>query len=79
MAWGTRFFADSPFGSSYDSILIIWSDQVAVSKKSIQDTIALHQSHEGPVLTLPLAKPPVPYVEYRFSRRRQVNSYFAVS
>ncbi|MEK7494912.1 MAG: NTP transferase domain-containing protein [Patescibacteria group bacterium] len=44
--------------------LIIWGDQVAISKETIESVMRLHQFSQGAKLTLPLFQRENPYVHY---------------
>jgi bifunctional UDP-N-acetylglucosamine pyrophosphorylase/glucosamine-1-phosphate N-acetyltransferase len=66
---GDAIFRGFDIWSKYDAILIVWGDQVFVSKDTLErTTMALGQAQKHVVL--PVTRMAVPYVEYVFEDQR---------
>lgn len=62
---GDAIFCGYPVWSRADILLVVWGDQIHVSKDTLQAGLTLHHQAEKCVV-LPLVALPDPYVEYRF-------------
>jgi len=73
---GDAVFTALPVWQEFESILIVWGDQVNVSKSTIRATLADHEAHRAGC-TIPVVRIPNPYVQYdwdaagRLTRIRQ--------
>lgn len=67
---GDAIFSSWRHWSAYDSVLVVWGDQVHVSAATVAAVLEAHASMAGPRCTLPVVRPEDPYVEYRFAGRR---------
>lgn len=54
----------------YDTVLVVWGDQVHVSGTTVAEVLRVHAAGHGPRVTIPLVRQPEPYVEYRFAGGR---------
>lgn len=66
---GDAIFRGHDVWSRYDTVLIVWGDQVFVSADTLQRTIAA-APHGGPRVVLPVTRMAEPYVEYVFDGPR---------
>ena len=64
---GDAIFCGQDVWSKAESILVIWGDQVHVSRATLARAAAAHRAIEGPRITLPVARMARPYVEYVFN------------
>jgi len=64
---GDAIFGAYDFWKDYESVFIIWGDQVFVSTKTIQETITNHFSSNEKGLTIPISFVDRPYVQYLFN------------
>ena len=64
---GDAIFGAYDFWKDYESIFIIWGDQVFVSTETIQETINNHFSSNETCLTIPISLVDRPYVQYLFN------------
>jgi bifunctional UDP-N-acetylglucosamine pyrophosphorylase/glucosamine-1-phosphate N-acetyltransferase len=70
-----RGMGDAIFGSSdlwhdADHLLVVWGDQVNLSRRTLEACLALHAARTGLRLTLPVVRQAKPYVEYVFDGDR---------
>jgi bifunctional UDP-N-acetylglucosamine pyrophosphorylase/glucosamine-1-phosphate N-acetyltransferase len=63
---GDAIFRGYERWSHAKTIVVVWGDQVHVSKETIKASLDLHEGAERR-LVIPLVSLPEPYVEYRFS------------
>jgi len=69
LGMGDAIFRGFDIWSKYDAVLIVWGDQVFVSKDTLERTVmALGRAQKHVVL--PLTRMAVPYVEYVFEDQR---------
>jgi bifunctional UDP-N-acetylglucosamine pyrophosphorylase/glucosamine-1-phosphate N-acetyltransferase len=73
-----RGMGDAIFGASNlwreaDDLLIVWGDQVNLSRKTLEACLALHAKTSGPSVTLPVVRQANPYVEYVFDGHRLID------
>lgn len=64
---GDAVFRGSEFWDQFDHILVIWGDQVFISKETIERTIQIHLNCQSHCITFPIIKTPRPYVDYLFN------------
>jgi len=64
---GDAIFGAYDFWKNYESLFIIWGDQVFVSTETIQETITNHFSSNENGLTIPISFVNRPYVQYLFN------------
>lgn len=62
LGMGDAIFGAERFWAGYDSILIVWGDQVNLSSSTLEKAAAL--SNEGKTVVLPLVECKSPYVQY---------------
>jgi bifunctional UDP-N-acetylglucosamine pyrophosphorylase / glucosamine-1-phosphate N-acetyltransferase len=70
---GDAIFCGYPVWSRADVILIVWGDQVFVSRETLSRTCALHGGNARTVV-LPVVRLPQPYVEYVFGHAGRLES-----
>lgn len=63
---GDAVFCGVSVWQKADDLLVIWSDQVHVSARTLGDCLRAHSAGSKPRLTLPVVSMREPYVEYRF-------------
>lgn len=63
---GDAILGCAAYWSAYDTILVVWGDQVHVSGATVAAVLAAHRGG----LTIPLVRQDDPYVEYRFAGDR---------
>ena len=63
---GDAIFGASALWHDADDLLVVWGDQVNLSRKTLEACLALHAAPAGPQLTLPVVRQAKPYVEYVF-------------
>jgi bifunctional UDP-N-acetylglucosamine pyrophosphorylase / glucosamine-1-phosphate N-acetyltransferase len=63
---GDAIFCGYAIWQQFTDIMVVWGDQVFVSSATIEKTSVLQQSARPPVLSLPVCRQAVPYVEYLF-------------
>ena len=61
---GDAIFGAIAHWAAYETILVVWGDQVGLSPATVRDVVA---AHPGVGLTLPLVAMPEPYVEYELA------------
>jgi bifunctional UDP-N-acetylglucosamine pyrophosphorylase/glucosamine-1-phosphate N-acetyltransferase len=66
---GDAILGCAPHWDRYDTILVVWGDQVHVSGATVAEVLRVHAAGRGPRCTIPLVRPAEPYVEYRFDGR----------
>lgn len=66
LGMGHAIFGTSNLWLDFDNLLIVWGDQVNISRKTLAACLALHATGIGPHLTLPVVRQTNPYVEYIF-------------
>lgn len=64
---GDAIFGSRPHWSSFDTIVVVWGDQVNLSASTVQRVLSTHGGVDQSRCTLPLVRDPRPYVEYRFA------------
>jgi CTP:molybdopterin cytidylyltransferase MocA len=64
---GAAVFDAAAFWAAYDSIVVVWGDQVNLSPTTVGKVVRAHTAGGGRGLTLPLVPMPDPYVEYEFA------------
>lgn len=62
---GDAVFRGAPVWSAYDRIIVVWGDQVNVSRATLERALARHAGRPRAVV-IPIVSLPQPYVEYRF-------------
>jgi bifunctional UDP-N-acetylglucosamine pyrophosphorylase / glucosamine-1-phosphate N-acetyltransferase len=63
---GDAVFQALPFFSRHDVLLVVWGDQVNISRRTLEDSLKLHGG-AGKTVVVPAVRLPQPYVEYRFN------------
>jgi bifunctional UDP-N-acetylglucosamine pyrophosphorylase / glucosamine-1-phosphate N-acetyltransferase len=63
---GGAIFGAAPHWKPYDTILVVWGDQVNLSAATVRQVVDVHQGG----LTIPLVPMPDPYVEYEVAGSR---------
>jgi bifunctional UDP-N-acetylglucosamine pyrophosphorylase/glucosamine-1-phosphate N-acetyltransferase len=69
---GDAIFSGHSTWQQFTDILVVWGDQVFVSQATLEKTVLLQQSVEPPVLSLPMCRQEVPYVEYIFNQTQKI-------
>lgn len=69
---GDAIFCGHSTWQQFTDILVIWGDQVFVSHVTIEKTLLWQQAAKPPVLSLPLCRQAVPYVEYMFDDAQKI-------
>jgi bifunctional UDP-N-acetylglucosamine pyrophosphorylase/glucosamine-1-phosphate N-acetyltransferase len=67
---GDAIFGSYKFWSDYDSILIVWGDQVNLSPNTIEQVVKACQGKK--TVVLPLTRQEEPYVQYDFQGERLI-------
>lgn len=62
LGMGDAIFGAEPYWSSFESIIIVWGDQVNLSAATLKEVAALCQTEK--TMVLPLVECPTPYVQY---------------
>ena len=71
---GDAIFGAFPGWKEAENILIMWGDQLHVSRETIEACVDAHMSGIGPRCTLPLVVAENPYVEYVLSPEGQLET-----
>jgi bifunctional UDP-N-acetylglucosamine pyrophosphorylase/glucosamine-1-phosphate N-acetyltransferase len=66
LGMGDAIFGASNLWRDFDDLLIVWGDQVNLSRPTLEACVALHATRSSPHLTLPVVRQAKPYVEYVF-------------
>ena len=61
---GDAIFCGFDVWRQFDSILVVWGDQVLLSPATVHGTLGVHSSYSGPRITIPLTTVVSPYVQY---------------
>ena len=64
LGMGDAVFRAEPVFSTYDAMIVMWGDQVGVSRATLARVRAALDAAKGDVIALPLATTPAPYVHY---------------
>jgi bifunctional UDP-N-acetylglucosamine pyrophosphorylase/glucosamine-1-phosphate N-acetyltransferase len=67
---GDAIFGASDLWRDAEDLLVVWGDQVNLSRRTLEACLDLHATPTGPRLTLPVVRQANPYVEYVFDGDR---------
>jgi bifunctional UDP-N-acetylglucosamine pyrophosphorylase / glucosamine-1-phosphate N-acetyltransferase len=67
------FLCGYPVWSKADTVLVVWGDQIHVSRETLQAGIKLHANKKREIV-LPLVKAHEPYVEYLFNAAERLTA-----
>jgi bifunctional UDP-N-acetylglucosamine pyrophosphorylase/glucosamine-1-phosphate N-acetyltransferase len=70
LGMGDAIFGASDLWQEADDLLVVWGDQVNLSRQTLQLCLALHAAQVVPSVTLPVVRQKNPYVEYVFDGDR---------
>jgi bifunctional UDP-N-acetylglucosamine pyrophosphorylase/glucosamine-1-phosphate N-acetyltransferase len=70
LGMGDAIFGAADLWRNADDLLIVWGDQVNLSRQTLQACLALHATRTGTRLTLPVVRQAKSYVEYVFAGDR---------
>jgi bifunctional UDP-N-acetylglucosamine pyrophosphorylase / glucosamine-1-phosphate N-acetyltransferase len=66
LGMGDAIFGAFDYWKDYENILILWGDQIAVSKETLEKTVTAQIASAGTALTIPVNLVDEPYVQYIF-------------
>ena len=66
---GDAIFMSQPIWRKYLRLVVIWGDQLGISKKTINKSIKIHKSKKN-LITLPITKKIKPYVEIKIKKNK---------
>jgi bifunctional UDP-N-acetylglucosamine pyrophosphorylase/glucosamine-1-phosphate N-acetyltransferase len=66
LGMGDAIFGAADLWHDADDLLVVWGDQVHLSRNTLAACLALHAAQPSPGLTLPVVRQEKPYVEYVF-------------
>ena len=68
LGMGDAIFRGQAIWSQYETIFVVWGDQIHLSEQTIRRSLDVHAMGGGPRCTLPLVAVETPYVQYVFDQ-----------